>query len=481
MLGARTLNFGEAAAETRCLAGWMRSRGIKQGDRVAIITRNRAEAILAAFATSHVGAIFTIVHSSIKPYGLRPILEQIEPVLVILDETTAHLAAHIGPAPVLWAGVASPGATSWLEATRPEFAEAALIPCRSSDPACLFFTSGSTGFPRGVLINHDSIRFAAAAIQERLRYRSDDLIGVFIPLSFDYGLYQFFLAAQVGAGAFVGSPENLGLELVSRLASLPITVLPGVPILFGTLLKLLRRQLRPLPHLRCVTNTAEHLSKEYIAAIRECIPGVEIYVMYGLTECKRVSILLPHELRSKPDSVGRPLPGTEVFAVDDGGRPMAPGVIGELVVRGAHVGLGYWRAQSETGTRFGASHGPVRELYTGDFGSVDKDGFVYLLGRKDHMLKHHGIRLSPLELERAACSIPGVDAAAAVKTEPMNPLHLFVTGHGGVTANRVLAQLRQLLEPHKVPDEVHVVTELPRNSNGKIDRRAIYEQCHPRH
>src|SRR5262249_52925010 len=155
------------------------------------------------------------------------------------------------------------------------------------------------------------------------------------------------------------------------------------------------------------TNTAEHLPKAHITAIREYLPNAEVFVMYGLTECKRVSILLPDERHTKPDSVGRPLTGTEVFAVADDGRQLAPGEIGELVVRGPNVGLGYWRAGAETTTRFRPAPGGGRDLYTGDLGWVDEEGFVYLLGRRDHMLKHHGVRLSPLEVERAACSIRG--------------------------------------------------------------------------
>src|SRR5262249_22651041 len=157
--------------------------------------------------------------------------------------------------------------------------------------------------------------------------------------------------------------------------------------------------------------------------------------------------------------------------VDEDGKRLDPGAIGELVVRGQQVGLGYWQARTEAATRFESAPGGDRDLYTGDLGWTDREGFIYLLGRKDHMLKHHGIRLSPLELERAACSIRGVEAAAALKAEATNQLHLLVSADTeSLTAGEVIAELRQLLEPHKIPDEVHIVTELPRNNNGKIDR-----------
>ncbi len=483
LIGPPVLSFRETAGETCRLAGWLRSIAVERGSRIAIITRNRAEAILVAFAAARIGAIFTILHNSIKPYGLRPILKECEPVLVVLDETTRHLADHIGPARLLWAGCADPprGAIPWREAAKAidggQFSgphTPRLQSNESSDPVCLVYTSGSAGIPRGVLLSHDNIRFAAAAIQERLRYRPEDLIGLFLPLSFDYGLYQIFLAAQAGAAVFVGSPENAGPELLTRLASLRISVLPGVPTLFAMLLKLLHRRPCPLPDLRCMTNTGEHLPKESIAAIHEYLPGVEIFVMYGLTECKRVSILLPDDWLTKPDSVGRPLTDTEVFAVDEDGRQLGPRTLGELVVRGRHVALGYWQAGTDTALRFRRASTGDRELYTGDLGWVDEEGFVYLAGRKDYMLKHHGIRVSPLEVERAACSIPGVELAAVIKIAVTDQLHLFVTTTmQSLTAGRVIAGMRELLELHKVPDQVHVVADLPRNSNGKIDRRRL--------
>jgi len=197
--------------------------------------------------------------------------------------------------------------------------------------------------------------------------------------------------------------------------------------------------------------------------------------MYGLTECKRVSIMLPTEMAAHGDSVGRPLAGTEVYSVDPGGNILPPGEIGELVVRGRHVAHGYWRAPEETAKRF-RKRAPENavELFTGDSGAVDADGYIYFSARSDDLLKHRGNRISPVEIENEACTLDGVVEASLLKREDDDTLHLFVTlSDDSLTQDGILAALSQTLEPAKVPGFVIVLPEMPKSMNGKIDRKSL--------
>ena len=469
------LSYSEIALHTRKIAAWLQKRGVRRGERVMIVTMNRVEVILTVFAAARIGAIFTIINNSIKAYGLRQIIDQVKPVIVMLDETTAALSGEIDEAIIVWMGNVphpSDGVEFHEILTEPDPGPQE-FPGIDTDPVCLIYTSGSTGSPRGVVISHDNLRFSAAAIQERLCYKPDDTVGLFLPLSFDYGLYQIFLTVQVGASIFIGRPEFVGPNLVSKLASYKISVLPGVPTLFVGMLKLLERRPQSLPNFRCITNTGEHLPHAYVEKMRQHFPNVEVFPMYGLTECKRVSILLPDELEAKSDSVGRPLTGTEVYVVGEDGKRLPVDAIGELVVRGRHVALGYWKAGKETAERFrqNALETP-RELYTGDLCRMDSDGFIYFIGRKDEQLKHQGFRISPLEIEAAACSIPGISEAGLVKSEENDWLYLFVTTtmNQGITAEDILSELQGRFEPFKVPERVQIVYELPKTLHGKLDR-----------
>jgi long-chain acyl-CoA synthetase len=488
--GAAPLTYREAAARTRSIAGALKSRGVERGDRVIILTANRAEVALLSYAVARLAAVFVVINNAIKPYGLQQILEQCEPKLVVLDETTVALADEIKAAKKIFIGENKPASVDFLfsDLLQSEDPGPQKFPGIDLDPVCLLFTSGSTGKPRGVILSHDNIRFVVAGIQERLQYRSDDTVGIFLPLSFDYGLYQIFLATQAGAAAFIGKPENIGPEILKILATQKISVLPGVPTLFAALLKMFERRPQPLPHLRAVTNTGDKLPRAYVEQLLKFFPALRVFLMFGLTECKRVSILLPEEMPHRPGSVGRPLAGTEVYVIDEGGRQvyvideggrrLPPGEIGELVVRGRHVALGYWRAEEETKQRYrhDISTG-LRELYSGDSCSVDEGGYVYFYGRKDTLLKHRGFRISPLEIEEAACAIPGISEAGVVKTENDGVLHLFISvKDSSLTSEKVLTELQSRLEPVKIPDAIHIVGELPKTANRKIDRKLLKQQ-----
>ena len=343
------------------------------------------------------------------------------------------------------------------------------------DAASLVFTSGSTGTPRGVVLSHDNIAYAVGAIQERLGYRPDDIVGGFLPLAFDYGLYQIFLAAQAGAKLYLGDPDQVGPRLPQVLRQAGVTVLPGVPSVYAALIALGRRGPLDLPALRSITNTGERLPLAYIEELRRLFPGLEVFVMYGLTECKRVSILLPSEFETHADTVGRALDGTEAYAVDAEGRRLPLGETGELVVRGRHVALGYWRAPEETARRF-RKRAPETavELFTGDSGSVDGDGFIRFSARSDDWIKHRGHRLSPLEIETEACQIDGVVESALLQREEDDTLHLFVTvSDSATTPAAVLQALGEVLEPVKVPDRILVLDDMPKSINGKVDRKTL--------
>ena len=477
LVGAKTLTYGEAASQTRRIAAWLQNQGVNCGDRVIILTMNRPEVALLAFGVGRLGAIFVIINNAIKSYGLKQILAQCEPSVVVLDETTLALADDIAGARIVFVGESKPAAAqfSFNEIIQTPDPGPQRFPGIDLDPVSLIFTSGSTGKPRGVALSHDNIRFVVAAIQERLQYRPDDQIGVFLPLSFDYGLYQIFLAAQAGASLFVGRPEMIGPEILKILATQEISVLPGVPTLFAAMLKMLERGPHALPHLRAVTNTGDKLPRAYIEQLLKFFPSLRVFSMYGLTECKRVSILLPEEMAERPGSVGRPLAGTEVYVIDEEGRRLPPGEIGELVIRGRHVALGYWQEEEETRQRYRCDiRTGRRELHSGDSCSVDAGGYLYFQGRKDTLLKHRGFRISPLEIEEAACAIPGVSEAGVVKSDDADRLHLFVSVKDkDLTPAQVLAELQKRLEPVKIPDRVHIIAELPKTANRKVDRKLL--------
>lgn len=469
------LTFSETEATVRKVAGFLRAQGVGRGDRVAIHLQNRAEIAIALFAVSLIGGIYVVLNSKLKPKGLAKILAQAEPVAIVVDESTVE---NLEGAPDvrhrILIGEDRGDFQSWSESLDFE-------PFSGDwsgfdvDAACLVFTSGSTGAPRGVTLSHDNICYVVGAIQDRLRYRPEDTIGCFLPLAFDYGLYQIFLAAQSGAKLYIGDPDQVGPRLPQIMKAAEVSILPGVPSVYAALIALGRRRPLDIPELRAITNTGERLPISYIEEMQRMFPGLEVFVMYGLTECKRTSIMLPEEMAEHGDSVGRPLAGTEVYAVDPDGNILPHGEVGELVVRGRHVAHGYWRAPEETAKRFRKrSPESAVELFTGDSGSVDAAGFIYFSARSDDLLKHRGNRISPVEIENEACTLDGVVEASLLKREEDDTLHLFVTvSDDSLTQDAILSALAETLEPAKVPEFVAVLEEMPKSMNGKIDRKTL--------
>ncbi|MEV4517024.1 class I adenylate-forming enzyme family protein [Dactylosporangium sp. NPDC049525] len=455
--------YRELAARTHAAAAWLRAQRVRRGDRVVLLAANSPDLVCACYAVSRLGAVFVVVNSETKPFQLRHILDNAAPALVLTDDPArvpADVTVPVATFPVL--GEPS-GTVDW--------------PGISADPACLIYTSGSTAAPKGVVSPHRTMRFAVAAIAGRLRLRPGDVIGTFLPLSFDYGLYQVFLAAHARATLALGDPGQVGPGLPRRLERWGVTVLPLVPSIAAALLRLHRRGGAPLPALRAVTNTGARLAPETIDALRGAFPDVAVYAMFGLTECKRVAILDPADLDRRRGSVGRPLPDTECLVVDEDGRPVPPGTTGELVVRGPHVMAGYWRAPKQTAQRFRPyGSGTELALFTGDLCALDEDGYLYFRGRFDDVYKSRGHRVSTLEVEAAALDVPGVAEAAVVPPHhDGDSVRLFTTGTA--PADAVLAGLRERLEPAKVPDTVRVLERMPLSTNRKIDRHQLRDEA----
>jgi acyl-CoA synthetase (AMP-forming)/AMP-acid ligase II len=446
-----TWTYAELRSASRAWATCLARHGVRRGDRVLVLGEYSAQTVAVLYAVARLGACYVVASADVRPYLVRHLLADAEPAAVLVaDEVGTDMSGPVlrlsdPPSDV---GSGDPGGGL------------------SVDPVGLTYTSGSTAMPKAVVSTHQQVLFAATAIQSVLGYRADDVVFNCLPLSFDYGLYQVYLACLAGAELVMGTRADAGPPLLNRLRETGATVFPAVPTTATVLARLLSRPGAALPRLRMVTNTGAALPPSVVA---ELLPVV--VPMFGLTECKRVSILPPDEVTSRPGSVGRPLPDTEVVIVGADGSPLPAGEVGELVVRGGHVMAGYWRAPELTAATFRRDDlGDVR-LHTGDLCRVDADGYLYFVGRRDDLYKQHGVRMSAIEVEAAAVDVPGVELAVLLPPNGERGAVLVVTGT--VDSYGVLAGLADRLEPDRMPERCVVLGELPLRTNGKIDRRAL--------
>lgn len=444
--------YAELAAAARSAAAGLAARGVRRGDRVMVRLPGGREFAAVLYGALRLGAVVVPVHPATGPFHLRWMLADAEPAVVVTSDgrETADRDGRTVAAP-----------DGLLGGDGPQPADG---PC-GTDLALLMYTSGSTGMPRAVACPHDRVCFAVDAIAARLRYTGDDVILSRVPVSFDYGLYQLFLGAHTGA-AVVLRPDLVEAATLREARRVGATVLPVVPTLAHILIRLAARDPEPT-RVRLLTNTGAALGGGLSGGLRRVFPGAAVVTMYGMTECKRITVAEPDEDVAYPDTVGRALDGTRVLVVGPDGDPVPAGVTGEIRVRGPHVMAGYWRAPEATAQRF--AEGP--ELRTGDYGYLDTGGRLYFVGRRDDMFKRRGIRMTTREVETAALDVPGVTAAVALPPGPDNALVVYVVGD--TTPADVLAALGERVEPARVPDRCVVVPELPTTANGKVDRSAL--------
>lgn len=261
----------------------------------------------------------------------------------------------------------------------------------------ILYTSGSEGHPRGVVARYRQIIFCIDAINKTLEHVRSDRILSSLPLSFDYGLYQIFLTFSAGANLFL-VPGHLFQKIPGLLEKYKITGWPGIPFLFKLLLKTKMLERIKAPELRYITSTGELFHDSLIKHLEQLFPKTYIIPMYGLTECKRVSIM-PMDfgiLSQKRGSCGIPLPGTQVYLRD----VQEETGIGELVVCGPNVMDGYWNAEEETKQYFSLNKKGSNTLYSGDLFIIDDDGFLFFHGRKKRILKVRGYRIGCVEIEK---------------------------------------------------------------------------------
>jgi len=461
----RTLRYGELAAASVGVARWLAAAGVRRGDRVVSVAPSGVALVTLVYAAARLGAAFVVLHEQVRGAPLEHVLADCEPALLVTDDV-ANLAA-----------ARRRGIATRDLAQVPLAAEPAPAPADPGagpiavDPVCLIYTSGTTSLPKAVVSTHAQVVFAATAIQSVLRYRPDDTVYCPLPLSFDYGLYQVFLGALSGAHVWLGQPAEVGPSLLRNLVRTGATVLPAVPAVADALARLLGRPGAAVPSLRLLTNTGAAMPPEPLAALRARIPGLRVQLMFGLTECKRATVNPPDADLARPGSCGRALPGTEVYVVDDAGRRLPPGEVGEVVVRGPHVMAGYWRRPELTAQRFPRREGLFPELHTGDYGWLDAEQYLYFAGRRDDIYKERGFRVSATEVEAAARRVPGVRQAVVLPPAGAVPAALLAVTD--LTADEVLAGMREQVEEFKIPQRCLVLPDLPLTPNGKVDRRTL--------
>jgi len=496
--GQRRLTYAHLARLVTCAASALLAHGLERGERVAVYLEKNVENVGAMFGAAAAGGVFVPVNPLLKPEQVGYILADCNvrvlvtshdrlklllPVLagcrdlraVLVTGTAGELPALPGVELLPWDDTLAPAAAIDTPAHR----------AIDGDMAAILYTSGSTGKPKGVVLSHRNMVAGAVSVAGYLENTSQDRILAVLPLSFDYGLSQLTTAFHVGATAVLIN-HLLPRDVLNAVTAERITGLAAVPPLWIQLAQL------TWPAdctLRYLTNSGGAMQRPTLDALRRALPTARPFLMYGLTEAFRSTFLPPEELERRPDSMGKAIPNAEVMVLRPDGTECAPGEPGELVHRGALVSLGYWNDPAKTAERFKPiaprHYGlPLTELavWSGDTVRKDDEGFLYFISRNDEMIKTSGYRVSPTEVEEVVYAREHVAEAAALGiAHPTLGQAIVVIAYpregAALMASDLLAACRPHLPAYMLPQKIVISTApLPRNPNGKIDRKLLSSQ-----
>ncbi len=274
----------------------------------------------------------------------------------------------------------------------------------SERPAQIIFTSGSTGKPKGVILSHKNLISNTASILNYLHLTENDIIEVVLPFFYCYGLSLLHTHLRVGGSMVLNNSFILTGTVINDINKYKCTGFAGVPSHFQILLRTGVLKNSELPSLRYVTQAGGKLHNIFIEEFIKVSPEIDFFVMYGQTEATaRLSYLEPDLLKRKLGSIGKGIPGVELKVVDDSGDVVRPGEAGEIIARGDNIMTGYYKEPEMTNEVLKDGW-----LYTGDIGTTDSEGFIFLTARNKEFVKIAGNRVSLKEIEAVILSYPQI-------------------------------------------------------------------------
>jgi benzoate-CoA ligase family protein len=475
----RTLTYGDVHDLVNRTGNALLDLGVRMEDRVLVLCLDAPEFIGAFWGAIKIGAVPIPVNTFMRAQDYLYFLDDSRAKVAVvsaplLDEAGPALAQARYLQHVLVAGGAAGPYLSYED--RVTKASSALEAAATSrdDAALWLYSSGSTGFPKGAVhLHHDMVVCTETWAKQIVQYRSTDTVYSVAKLFFAYGLGNAgYFPMAFGAQSILNPHRPTAESVYEILSRQRPTLFFGIPTLYAAMLAMKDAEKRyDLSSLRLCFSAGEALPEELYTRWRERF-GVELIDCIGTTEILHVFISnRPGEVR--PGSTGKPVPGYEAMLVDDDGKSVPQGEIGNLRVKGDSIMAYYWNKHDKTKA---ALHGAWIE--TGDKYWQDADGYFFYAGRGDDMLKVGGIWVSPIEVEATLIKHAAVLEAAVVGREDSDRLvkpHAFVVLKDDAAGSPSLADelkgfVKDKIAPYKYPRWIDFVTELPKTATGKIQR-----------
>lgn len=487
VFGKRKISFRQLDDYAKKLSEGLIRLGIKTNDKVGILLGNCPEFVISYFGILGSGGIVVSLNTLLKADELKYILNDCEAKAIITSREFLEVALQLrlrieSLKDIIVIDGSVAGTVSFAQLMEETTAEQIRRKIEPDEVAVILYTSGTTGYPKGAMLTHTNLLSNTTAGVEAIKITKRDNFLCVLPMFHSFTSTVCILM-PLYAGATIVIIESLRhfTRVVSAIVKNRVTVFIGIPPLYNVLANsrvpriLVSRFLKLLNPLRLCISGAAPLPIEVLEKFERKF-RIPLLEGYGLTETSPVVSINPLKGTRKPGSVGLPLPGVEVRVVDEKGRELSPGEVGELLVRGPNVMKGYYNL-------FKATEETIKErwLYTGDMAKIDDDGYIYIVDRKKDLIIVRGLNVYPREIEEVLYAYPPIAEAAVIgiKDEHKGEVPIaFVALKEGATAEEsdIIHFCRKKLASYKVPRSIEFRKTLPKTPTGKILKRALRKE-----
>lgn len=477
--------YRELGRRINCLANFLLARGLKKGDRVAVLLHNCRQYVEAFFAVSRIGGIIVPLNWRLAVPELEFIIQDSGPRFIIFEEQFVESAAEIRKRISMDAEIAcAPGERAGCK-DLPEWAvdyDASLLEYPDSDPETpwtsggedphmLMYTSGTTGFPKGAVLSHRKTLFNALNADIYFDLTRQDVAIIARPLFHSGGLIVE-LAPMLYKGGTVIVRRRFTPRLILETAEKhKVTILELPATVYHFILEECDPTAYDLSTLKCCFTGGERVPVALLKTYAD--KGIAVSQIYGLTEASTIFWLPIEKAVEKMGSVGRPAFHGDMKIVDERGRLVKPGDVGEIIIKGPIVMNGYWKRPDLTNE-------VIRKgwLRTGDLARMDEEGFVYIVDRKKDMFVSGGENVYPAEIEKVLLSHPAVLDAAVIavphqKWGEVGKAFIVLREGKQASPEEIRASLDDKLARYKIPQYIQFVDKLPKTASGKIKKNLL--------